>query len=195
MRLLIRVGALTMEAELNDTATAQQIAAALPIRTGFNTWGDEIYFSTPVDAPLDDANVSRFLKMIRHFSQETQFVVITHNEEKPLPPAFLRRCIFHYVEFPATPADAEAILRLHGLGRELSAEASREVTAGQAAPFTLVVLDQDGQPMPSTQLLSQLIRFYGDSLQGFMGSYLDRSMQTFLEQQQQFRQQMGRILG
>lgn len=55
MRLLIRVGALTMEAELNDTATAQQIAAALPIRTGFNTWGDEIYFSIPVDAPLDDS--------------------------------------------------------------------------------------------------------------------------------------------
>ena len=33
-----------------------------------------------VDAPLDDANVSRFLKMIRHFSEETQFVVITHNK-------------------------------------------------------------------------------------------------------------------
>jgi hypothetical protein len=55
MRFLIRVGTLTMEAELNDTATAQQIAAALPIRTGFNTWGDEIYFSIPVDAPLDDS--------------------------------------------------------------------------------------------------------------------------------------------
>ena len=33
-----------------------------------------------VDAPLDDANVSRFLKMIRHFSEETQFVIITHNK-------------------------------------------------------------------------------------------------------------------
>src|SRR5687768_13647938 len=55
--------------------------------------------------------------------------------------------------------------------------------------------EQDGQPMLSTQLLSQIIRFYGDSLQGFMGSYLERSMQTFLEQQQQFRQQMGGMLG
>ena len=36
--------------------------------------------------------------------------------------------------------------------------------------------EQDGQPMLSTQLLSQLIRFYGDSLQGFMGNYLERSM-------------------
>ncbi|HUP01325.1 MAG TPA: chromosome segregation protein SMC [Gemmatimonadota bacterium] len=32
-----------------------------------------------VDAPLDDANVSRFLAMIRHFSAETQFIIITHN--------------------------------------------------------------------------------------------------------------------
>jgi polyhydroxyalkanoate synthesis repressor PhaR len=55
--------------------------------------------------------------------------------------------------------------------------------------------EQDGQPMLSTQLLSQLIRFYGDSMQGFMGSYLDRSMQTFLEQQSQFRQQLGGVLG
>ncbi|GAB1407889.1 polyhydroxyalkanoate synthesis repressor PhaR [Thermomonas brevis] len=55
--------------------------------------------------------------------------------------------------------------------------------------------EQDGQPMLSTQLLSQLIRFYGDSLQGFMGNYLERSMQLFLDQQNQFRQQMGGLLG
>ena len=55
--------------------------------------------------------------------------------------------------------------------------------------------EQDGEPMLSTQLLSQIIRFYGDSLQGFMGSYLERSMQGFLDQQQQFRTQMGGLLG
>src|SRR3546814_548496 len=55
--------------------------------------------------------------------------------------------------------------------------------------------EQDGQPMLSTQLLSQIIRLYGDSLQGFMGTYLDRSMQTFMEQQGQFRQQMGSMIG
>ena len=55
--------------------------------------------------------------------------------------------------------------------------------------------ESDGEPMLSTQLLSQIIRFYGDSLQGYMGSYLERSMQMFLDQQQQFRQQMGSMLG
>ncbi|KGM54874.1 polyhydroxyalkanoate synthesis repressor PhaR [Lysobacter daejeonensis GH1-9] len=55
--------------------------------------------------------------------------------------------------------------------------------------------EQDGEPVLSTQLLSQIIRFYGDSLQGFMGNYLERSMQVFLDQQQQFRSQMGGVLG
>jgi polyhydroxyalkanoate synthesis repressor PhaR len=52
-----------------------------------------------------------------------------------------------------------------------------------------------GQPMLSTQLLSQLIRFYGDQLQGFMGSYLERSLQSFLDQQTQFRSQLNSMLG
>ena len=42
---------------------------------------------------------------------------------------------------------------------------------------------------------SVIIRFYGDSLQGFMGNYLERSMQIFLDQQAQFRNQMGGLLG
>jgi len=33
-----------------------------------------------VDAPLDDANIDRFLNLIRSFSDRTQFVVITHNK-------------------------------------------------------------------------------------------------------------------
>jgi polyhydroxyalkanoate synthesis repressor PhaR len=52
-----------------------------------------------------------------------------------------------------------------------------------------------GQPMFTTQLLSQIIRFYGDSLQGFMGSYLEKSLQVFLDQQQQFRSQLNNIMG
>src|SRR5690606_25530502 len=55
--------------------------------------------------------------------------------------------------------------------------------------------EQDGEPILSTELLSQIIRFYGDSLQGFMGSYLERSMHTVLQQEQQFREQMGSMLG
>lgn len=45
-------------------------------------------------------------------------IVITHNEEKPLPPAFLRRCIFHYLEFPKNEDDLLRILRLHEIENE-----------------------------------------------------------------------------
>ena len=55
MRIRITVGEVALEAELNDTATAAKIGEALPIRSSFNTWGDEIYFSIPVDAELDDS--------------------------------------------------------------------------------------------------------------------------------------------
>jgi chromosome segregation protein len=33
-----------------------------------------------VDAPLDDANVQRFVRMLREFSARTQFIIITHNK-------------------------------------------------------------------------------------------------------------------
>ncbi|HET7359190.1 MAG TPA: polyhydroxyalkanoate synthesis repressor PhaR [Rhodanobacteraceae bacterium] len=55
--------------------------------------------------------------------------------------------------------------------------------------------EEHGQPMLSPQLLSQIIRFYGDSLQGFMGPYLERSLQVFLDQQQQFRSQLNNVMG
>jgi MoxR-like ATPase len=50
-------------------------------------------------------------------------VVITHNEEKPLPTAFLRRCVYFYVEFPQTRKEAENILHLHGVTDTLAAKA------------------------------------------------------------------------
>lgn len=34
-----------------------------------------------VDAPLDDANIERFAKMIKNFSESTQFIIITHNKK------------------------------------------------------------------------------------------------------------------
>ncbi|HET8819700.1 MAG TPA: polyhydroxyalkanoate synthesis repressor PhaR [Xanthomonadaceae bacterium] len=55
--------------------------------------------------------------------------------------------------------------------------------------------EQDGEPILSTQLLAQVIRFYGDPLQGFLGNYLEQSVEVFLAQQQQLRLQMRGSLG
>ena len=37
-------------------------------------------FLDEVDAPLDDANIDRFLGMVREMSQSSQYVLITHNK-------------------------------------------------------------------------------------------------------------------
>ena len=42
-------------------------------------------------------------------------VFVTNNEEKTLPAAFLRRCVFHYVEFPDDSKTLNGILALHGI--------------------------------------------------------------------------------
>ena len=41
-------------AELNDSATAENIFRALPIQATGSTWGDEIYFGIPVEVALED---------------------------------------------------------------------------------------------------------------------------------------------
>ena len=50
-------------------------------------------------------------------------------------------------------------------------------------------------PIFSTQLLTQVIRFYGDSLQGYIGGYLERSVAMFNEQQSQLRSLVGNLVG
>jgi uncharacterized protein len=52
-KIKIAIGNLTMQAALNDTPTAKKVEEALPIKSTFETWGDEIYFPIPVEAQLD----------------------------------------------------------------------------------------------------------------------------------------------
>ena len=55
--ITITVGNLTIDAILNDTEMANSIWDSLPISGSANVWGDEIYFSIPVDA-TEDSNAS-----------------------------------------------------------------------------------------------------------------------------------------
>ncbi len=49
-KIIITVGDLTLDAELNDKPTAKKVWGALPIEGRANVWGDEIYFEIPVKA-------------------------------------------------------------------------------------------------------------------------------------------------
>lgn len=52
-RLRLTVGAQSFELELLDTPTARALLAAAPFESNAQTWGEEVYFSTPVSAKLE----------------------------------------------------------------------------------------------------------------------------------------------
>ena len=52
-KIRILVSDLKVEAELNESKTAQLIWEALPIEAKANLWGEEIYFSIPVKTGLE----------------------------------------------------------------------------------------------------------------------------------------------
>lgn len=56
----ITAGTVSLDAELNDGATAGAIGDALPVSNSGNTWGDEIYFRIPVDA--EGVNLNEVVK-------------------------------------------------------------------------------------------------------------------------------------
>jgi len=54
-----------------------------------------------------------------------------------------------------------------------------------------IILEEEtgGVPIFSTRMLSQIIRFYGHAMQGMMGSYLEKNLQTFTEIQLRIAEQ------
>ncbi len=52
-RIRVESGAVSFEIELDGSATSQALIKALPFESSASTWGDEVYFSTPVSAKLE----------------------------------------------------------------------------------------------------------------------------------------------
>lgn len=59
-----------------------------------------------------------------------------------------------------------------------------------------IIIDQEekGKPILSAALLERLIRFYGDSIQVFISSYLEKSLDIFIQQQTEFHLQMETLI-
>ncbi|RLA20948.1 MAG: ATP-binding protein [Gammaproteobacteria bacterium] len=75
-------------------------------------------------------------------------IIITSNNEKELPDAFLRRCFFHYIQFPDIETMEQIVdVHFHDIKKELLAEALglffevRNVTGLKKKPSTSELLD------------------------------------------------------
>ena len=60
-----------------------------------------------------------------------------------------------------------------------------------------IILEEEsgGVPMFSADMLSNIIRYYGHSMQGLMGNYLERSIGAFHEAQKKFQEQTKSLYG
>jgi polyhydroxyalkanoate synthesis repressor PhaR len=87
-----------------------------------------------------------------------------------------------------TLADVKQLVLDHENFQVLDAKSGDDLTR----PILLqIILEEEagGVPMFSAQMLSQVIRFYGNAMQGMMGSYLEKNIQAFIDIQGKLSEQ------
>jgi polyhydroxyalkanoate synthesis repressor PhaR len=60
-----------------------------------------------------------------------------------------------------------------------------------------IILEEEsaGAPMFTSDSLSQIIRFYGNAMQGMMGGYLEKNIETFMQIQNKLQDQSRQVYG
>jgi len=62
-RLRLRIGEVEAVVELNDTETARALYESAPFESVAETWGDEVYFSTPVSKGLEEGHAKEVVEL------------------------------------------------------------------------------------------------------------------------------------
>ena len=75
------------------------------------------------------------------------------------------------------------------------ARTGEDITRQVLAQIIFEEENKGGQHLLPIQFLRQLIRFYGDSLQAFVPSYLEMSMESFTKNQQEMREKFAEAFG
>ncbi len=93
-----------------------------------------------------------------------------------------------------TLADVKELVLKHEQFQVVDAKSSEDLTR---SILLQIILEEEagGMPMFTSDLLSQLIRFYGNAMQGMVGNYLEKNMQTFVQVQKQLQEQSRAMYG
>lgn len=93
-----------------------------------------------------------------------------------------------------TLADVKELVLKHEQFQVVDAKSSEDLTR---SILLQIILEEEagGMPMFTSDLLSQLIRFYGNAMQGMVGNYLEKNMQTFVQVQKQLQDQSRSMYG
>jgi polyhydroxyalkanoate synthesis repressor PhaR len=76
----------------------------------------------------------------------------------------------------------------------VDANSSEDITR---STLLQIIIEQEsgGQPLFTADILSKMIRFYGDSVQGVFSSYLEETLELFVEQQRRLQRQVRDMMG
>jgi polyhydroxyalkanoate synthesis repressor PhaR len=87
-----------------------------------------------------------------------------------------------------TLADVKQLVLDNEVFRVIDAKSDEDLTR---SILLQIILEEEasGAPLFSSQMLSQIIRFYGHAMQGMMGAYLEKTMQAFIEIQNKVQEQ------
>jgi polyhydroxyalkanoate synthesis repressor PhaR len=87
-----------------------------------------------------------------------------------------------------TLADVKQLVLEHENFQVVDAKSGEDLTR-QILLQIILEEESGGVPMFSAQMLAQIIRFYGNAMQGIMGSYLEKNIQAFIDIQAKLQEQ------
>ncbi|MBL8458724.1 MAG: polyhydroxyalkanoate synthesis repressor PhaR [Zoogloea sp.] len=93
-----------------------------------------------------------------------------------------------------TLADVKELVLEHGTFQVVDAKSGEDLTRNI---LLQIILEEEagGAPMFTSDLLSQMIRFYGNAMQGMMGKYLENNIKAFTDMQAKLQEQVRSVYG
>jgi polyhydroxyalkanoate synthesis repressor PhaR len=93
-----------------------------------------------------------------------------------------------------TLADVKELVIHHEDFQVVDAKSGEDLTR---AILLQIILEEEagGAPMFTSDILSQMIRFYGNAMQGMMGKYLENNIKAFTDMQKKLQEQAKHLYG